>query len=96
MDKHQLKSLLDAELRVWAAKPFDHLLQELSEVVAYERGEGSDVHQFEVQILEQEDTALHVCIAIDDCTMFRSIRPLTSGFSAHRDGRTELKEVRVP
>lgn len=96
MDKHQLKCLLDAELRVWAAKPFDHLLQELSNTVAYERGEGTNAHQFEVQILEQEDTALHVCIAIDDGTMFRSIRPLTSGFLAHLDGRTELEEVRVP
>ena len=90
MDKIQLQRLLDAEIRAWAAKSHGQLLKELDDVVAYERGEGEGEHQFEVQVLEREDDCLHICISIDDGTLFRSIRPLTAGFCAHSDGRTEV------
>jgi len=90
MDKPRLQSLLDAETKTWAAKPYDQLVQDLNDVVAYGRGEGEDSHQFEVQIIEREETYLHVLVSIDDASLWRSFSPLTRGFFAHRDGRVEL------
>lgn len=75
MDKQQLQSLLAAEVKIWATKPFSELVHELSDVVAYERGAGATYHQFEVQVLEREQTCLHVCVSIDDGTLMGALSP---------------------
>ena len=90
MDKSRLQGLLDAETKLWAAKSYDLLAQELDDVAAYSRGEGEDFHQFEVQIVEHEETYLHILVSVDDASLRRSFSPLTTGFIVHRDGRVEL------
>ena len=90
MDKPRLQGLLDAEAKSWAAKPFDQLVLDLSDVAAYGRSEGEDFHQFEVQIVEREEDFLHILISVDDGSLWRSMSPLTRGFFVHRDGRVEL------
>ncbi len=90
MDKPQLQRLLDAEIKAWAAKPYQQLLDELVDVEAYERGAGEAFHQFEVQIIEREEACLHVLVSIDDGGLLRSFSPLTRSFFAHQDGRVEL------
>lgn len=89
MDKDALQTLLDREVEAWSRKPFDTLLAELEDVVAYQRGEGPDSHQFEVQLIEREPEYLHVLVSVDDGTFWRSFSPLTRGFIVHRDGRIE-------
>ena len=89
MDRKRLRDLLDAEIAIWAAKPFDDLVGELRDVVAYERGEGADSHQFEVMLLEQEDAYLHICISVDDGTFLKAMSPETRSFIVHCDGRVE-------
>ena len=89
MKKAQLQSLLDAEVDAWAKKPYATLIEELPDVVAYERGDGADAHQFEVQMLEHEPDYVHVCISIDDGSFRWSFAPLTRSFIVHRDGRVE-------
>ena len=90
MDKDRLSKLLDAEVRAWAAKPYDTLVAELQDVAAYGRGEGADFHQFEVLLLENEPDYLHVSLAIDDGSLRRSFAPLCRDFILHRDGRVEV------
>ena len=89
MTKSELQRLLSAELEVWASKPFDALVEELTDVVAYERDSGAAFHQFEVQIIEREPDVLHVCLSVDDGCLLRSFAPPTRSFIVHRDGRVE-------
>lgn len=89
MDKEELQNLLDREVEEWSRKPFDTLLAELGDVIAYERGGESDSHQFEVQLLEKEREYLHVLVSVDDGTFWRYLSPLSRGFIVHRDGRVE-------
>ncbi|HSR54972.1 MAG TPA: hypothetical protein VLN73_01935 [Alphaproteobacteria bacterium] len=90
MDKAALQALLDREVEAWSRKPFAALMEELDDVVAYQRGDGSGFHQFEVQMLEREPDYLHVLVSIDDGSFRRSLSPLSRGFIVHRDGRIEI------
>lgn len=90
MTKDELRALLDAELRLWSQKPYDRLVAELSEPVAYERGEGDGRHQFEVDLLEHEADYLHIVISIDDAGFLNALRPVSASFILHRDGRLAL------
>lgn len=90
MTKDELRPLLDKELRLWAAKSYEQLRSELDDVVAIGRGEGEGFHQFEIEMVEREESYVHVIISIDDGSFRRAFSPLTSGFIVHRDGRVEL------
>ena len=89
MHRKELRALLDAEIAAWAAKSFDDLVEELRDVVAYERGDGAEAHQFEVLLLEEEDAYLHISISVDDGSFLKSMAPETRSFIVHRDGRVE-------
>ena len=89
MDKTALQSLLDREVEEWSRKPFAMLIDELGDVVSYQRGGKSDFHQFEVQMIEKEPEYLHILVSIDDGRFRRWVAPLTRGFIVHRDGRVE-------
>ena len=65
------------------------MVEELIDVVAYDRGHDADHHQFEVQMIENEPEYAHVIVSIDDGSFMRSFAPLTCGFIVHRDGRVE-------
>ena len=87
--KIELERLLAEEMEVWSTKPFDLLVRELADVVAFARGSGEAFHQFEAQIIERTPDTVHVCLSVDDGSLRRSFAPLTRGFIAHRDGRIE-------
>ena len=89
MDKTELESLLDREIEEWSSKSFTKLTEELADVVAYQRGDKTGFHQFEVQMIEQEPEYLHILVSVDDGSFRRSLAPLTRGFIVHRDGRIE-------
>lgn len=89
MKKNDLQKLLDAEIEIWSGKPFAHLVETLTDVVAYGRGDGPDFHQFEIQMLELEPDCAHICISIDDGSFWRSFAPLSYSFMIHKDGRVE-------
>ncbi len=90
MTKEELRNLLDAEVRLWTAKPYQQLRDELADVVASQRGQDDGFHQFEVEMIEREETYVHVIVSIDDGSFRRAFSPLTRGFIVHRDGRIEL------
>ena len=91
MEKEDLRKLLDAEVASWAEKPFEQLIAELDDVVAYGRNEGDAAfHQFEIMPLERKDAYIHVSVSIDDGTLWRSFSPLSRDFIVYRDGRVEI------
>jgi len=90
MQKNQLRSLLDAEIDELSGRPYATLVEELADVVAYERGEGSSYHQFEIQMIEHEHDYVHVIASIDDGSILKVIFPISRSFVVHRDGRVEV------
>jgi hypothetical protein len=90
MNKKRLQALLDREISIWSAKSFEQLATEVRDIVSYERGEGADFHQFEVQLLEHTESYVHVCVSVDDGHLLRSVLPVTRSFIVHRDGRREI------
>ena len=78
MKKKDLRRLLTAETKVWAEKSYDQLCAELRDVIAFQRGEGDDSHNFEVIMLEETDSYVHVGISVDDGSFLRSFAPPTT------------------
>jgi len=87
MTKSELRRLLDAEVDELSRRSYARLVDDLLDVVAYERGGGASYHQFEVQMIEHEPDYVHVVVSIDDGSFLRSFAPITRSFIVHRDGR---------
>lgn len=90
MKKEKLQALLDAEVDQLSRWPYAKLVEELSDILAYQRSSGPDYHQFEVQMIEHEPDYVHIVVAIDDGSFLKSVSPISRGFIVHRDGRVEL------
>ena len=90
MTKSELQRLLDAEVDQLSRRSYARLVDDLPDVLAYERGGGASYHQFEVQMIEHQPDYVHVVVSIDDGSFFRSISPMTRSFIVHRDGRVEV------
>lgn len=45
--------------------------------------------QIEVDMLEKNDTYVHVAVAISDNSFFRSMFPLSTSFLVYKDGRID-------
>ena len=89
MKADELKHCLDREVELWCRKDYRTLLKELKDVVAYEGSDVSSKYQVEVQLLESTPEYVHVMVAVDDGTLFRSFKPLSWSFIVHSDGREE-------
>jgi hypothetical protein len=74
------QAVLDAEVKRWAALPWERLASELRDVVAYEVTVNSKHYQVEVELLEETDRYLQVMVAVDDGTLPSSLLPLTQTF----------------
>ena len=78
--REQWRPVLDAETARWKAKPWKEIISELAEEQVYEvELEGKQL-QVEVQILENNDKNIHLCISVDDGSLPASLFPLTSSF----------------
>lgn len=85
MDASELNSHLHREVDQWAAKTYEELRQELTDVVAYDTGPC----QIEVMLLEDTGEYVHVSLSADDRTLRRGIHPLTHSFLVYADGRVD-------
>jgi hypothetical protein len=90
MTKSELQRLLDAEVDELSRRSYARLVDDLPDVLAYQRVGGPGYHQFEVQMLEHEPDYVHVLVSIDDGSFWRSVSPITRSFIVHRDGRVEV------
>ena len=82
--------MLDAEVGELSRRSYAELVDDLSDVLAYERGGGASYHQFEVQMIEHEPDYVHVVVSVDDGSFLRSVSPISRCFIVHRDGRIEV------
>jgi hypothetical protein len=90
MTKSELQRLLDAEVDELSRRSYARLVDDLPDVLAYERGGGASYHQFEVQMIEHEPDYVHILVSVDDGGFLRSFSPITRSFIVHRDGRIEI------
>jgi hypothetical protein len=90
MTKSELQRLLDAEVGELSRRSYAKLVDDLSDVLAYDRGGAASYHQFEVQMIEHEPDYVHVVVSIDDGSFLRSVWPISRSFIVHRDGRIEV------
>jgi hypothetical protein len=79
--REEWDTVLGLELDRWAAKPWPELVSALERGnLAYEVVFGSKAYQLEVDLLEDTERYLHVCIAVDDGSLPGSVRPATRSF----------------
>jgi hypothetical protein len=90
MTKSELQRLLDAEVDELSRRSYARLVDDLPDVLAYDRGGGASYHQFEVQMIEHEPDYVHILVSVDDGGFLRSFSPITRSFIVHRDGRIEI------
>lgn len=90
LKKQELTELLSAEVEAWSRKSYEQLIEDLPDVIAFEREE-PEPHQFEVQLLETTPEYVHVMISIDDGSFWRSFAPITRTFIVHRSGEIEAR-----
>ena len=67
-------------MKRWSAKPVQQLLSELKDVQAYQVKFAAKDYTVEVQLLENTDTYIHVCVDVDDGTLGASLHPLSESF----------------
>ncbi len=78
--REDMERSLNSELERWFPMSAEQLITELRESQDYQIAVGSQVYQFEVVLLENTDTYVHVSIAVDDGRLPYSIKPLSSSF----------------
>jgi hypothetical protein len=78
--RERMQQVLNAELERWSSMTVDQLLDELREERNYQLRAGSQEYQFEVQLLENSPTYLHVAVAVDDGRLPFSIFPMSTTF----------------
>ena len=78
--REQWRPVLDAEVKTWSAKSFEQLIAELRDVEAYQVEVEGKKYTVEVQLLENTDKYVHVCVDVDDGSIPASFRPLSESF----------------
>lgn len=90
MTEGQLRELLSEEAMVWAERPYEDIVADLSETRKYKRGAGDTEHTFEVKALESTSEYIHVSLSVDDGSLIWSLAPPTMNLLIYRDGRIEM------
>ncbi len=78
--REQWRPVLDAEVKTWSAKSCEQLIAELRDVEAYQVVVEGKKYTVEVQLLENTDKYVHVCVDVDDGSIPASFRPLSESF----------------
>jgi len=78
--REQWRPVLDVEVKKWSTKSCAELIAELRDVEAYQVEVDGKEYQVEVQLLENTDKYVHVCVDVDDGSIPASFRPLSESF----------------
>ena len=84
-----LERVLAAEIDAWSRKPLSQLEESLQEPHSYECPFEGQRFQVEVQLLEVEKPYVHVGVAVDNGSLWRTVKPVASSFIVYRDGRID-------
>ncbi len=88
--REQWRPVLDAEVKRWSAKSSTELISELRDVEAYDVDFEGKNYQVEVELLENTEEYVHVCLAVDDGSIPASFRPLSESFIRQKPAAAEL------
>jgi hypothetical protein len=81
MDRREdMERILNAESERRSSMSAEQLIIELRESRDYRIEEAGRTYQFEVELLENTDTYVHVSVAVDDGRLPYSIKPLSKSF----------------
>jgi hypothetical protein len=78
--REEWRPVLDAEVKKWSAKSSAELIAELRDVEAYQVEVEGKKYGVEVQLLENTDKYVHMCVDVDDGSVPASFRPLSESF----------------
>jgi hypothetical protein len=78
--REEWRPVLDSEVKPWSAKSCPELVAELRDVEAYQVDFEGKKYTVEVQLLENTDRYVHVCVDVDDGSIPASFRPLSESF----------------
>ena len=81
--------MLDSEVRRWSAMPFEQLVADVGDLLAYEIEVDSKKYQVEVQLLKNAERSVQVIVAVDDVTLPRSFVPSTHIFICRKPSAAE-------
>ena len=85
--REQWCPVLETEVKKWSVKSCDELVAALLEVRAYAVEFDGKRYQVEVQLLENTDKYVHVCVDVDDGSLPASFRPLSKSFIREKQNR---------
>jgi hypothetical protein len=80
---NKLRAHLAKEVKLWSLKTNDQLRQELTDVVAMVRDNGEDSYNLEVQLVEDTPDYVHVCVSVDDGSIFGAPAPANGIVHSH-------------
>ena len=78
--RERWQPILESETKRWKAKSWERLVADLAEEKVYEVEFETRQFQVEVQLLENTDKYIHVCVSVDDGSLPASLCPLSSSF----------------
>lgn len=90
MTDAKLRKGVEEEVRRWSAKSFAELRHELQAPVCYWSESRDFKYEVEVQLIEDTSDYLHVVVSVDDGSLRKSVRPVSSSFLVFQDGRVDL------
>jgi hypothetical protein len=82
--REEMERSLKAESERWSSMSAEQLTIELRESRDYRIEQAGRTYQFEVVLLENTDTYVHVSVAVDDGRLPYSIKPLSKSFIRQR------------
>lgn len=89
MKREDLRPYLQLEVDKWSAKSYDTLRQELKEG-NYTKADKGDEYHLEVDMLENRDDYVNVCVSVcSEKVRWSCIHPLSANFLVYRDGRVD-------
>jgi len=83
--RERWRPVLDAESVRWKGKGWRKLVFELQEDAVYEVETESQRFQVEVQLLENTDRYIHVCVSVDDGSLPASLTPISTSFILNKE-----------
>jgi hypothetical protein len=84
--RQQWRKVLEAEMHIWSALPYDELASRLSKATVYELEQDAQNYQIEIEVLENTPEYVHVAISVDDGSVPASFLPVTDSFITKRSG----------
>lgn len=92
MENDRMQRALESEEAIWQAKPYSELSRmSIDDVITYEKGDGKDWYEVEIEVYELNDVYVHVGIAVDDGGM-TTFFPKSTSIIVRRDGRQHSAE----